>query len=737
MPANFSFLSLKCNKEKFFKTVSFIIVFSLTFLICTSTFSKKPSRSKEEKTYEWPQIPDKFLLEKASGLKSQNGLVVLEKRSQINIGGIFAWLSGAPSVVKEEFIRFLIIDQNGVKNAEADIETIAISKVEEVDARTVLPDGKILNIDKEKDLQMVELETLKRKNILFSAGKVRFPSPQVGAILDIHYKVTSNAFVLSWLEPLVYNKMPTMKLNIKITISDIGIGWQVITLNTNKSDILKLVKSGEVELNITDILPADEEPLSPPPYNHQPYVFAFSNLLGKEVAKSVPGSWSGEIALDDYWLPNIRDIDSTPFKPYWSNFLEEIKKEKTTFLKDGKNQRIDFVSSDITQLPIIERAKKLFSLVEDTVFIKAENSQSKYQYYGKKPTLVQSLKDGFEGKNEIAFFISYLYDRYQIPYQDGVIMDRSSLRFSPFIPNAYIFKPVYAIKVLGEGSKSVFVTGDKYIPFGTLDSNFQNSIFIYKDSNGKICSEKTPENAPGSDFKRFVYEFNFNDDLSYKGKIILEEGGSCANELAEYLQKSIRIEKESKKKKKTKETDISEEIEKREKLVKSELEFTNKKMSIESFNIVHIPTNSKETLKIEYNFIGSIAKESVGDLILVYPIPFLGEQTSPFLEEKRHLPVWFPDKEVQEFEGTLIFPKSFVIEDIPQNESFYPQNDFLLSFELQKSQSENANILKVKFKITNPLFASTKNYNIVKQFYSLISKTLNNKILIRKNSNVQ
>jgi len=166
------------------------------FLYSYPSFCKRPLKD-EKKTYEWPALPDETILKKGRETKSENGLVVLERISEINIGGIFAWLNGKPSVVKEEFIRFLIIDQNGVKNAESDIEAIFLSKVEEVDARTILPDGKIINIDKKNDIEMVELETLKSKKIFFSAGKVKFPSPQVGAILDIHYRIISNALVLS------------------------------------------------------------------------------------------------------------------------------------------------------------------------------------------------------------------------------------------------------------------------------------------------------------------------------------------------------------------------------------------------------------------------------------------------------------------------------------------------------------------------------------------------------------
>ncbi|MCX7831067.1 MAG: DUF3857 domain-containing protein, partial [Acidobacteria bacterium] len=220
----------------------------LSTLVCHQLpiFCKKPIK-EEKKIYEWTALPDETILQKAKETKSQNGLVVLERKSEIYIGGFLAWLMGYPSVTKEEFIRFLVVDENGLKNSDAEIEVLAASKVEDVEARTVLPDGKILNIDKDKDIEMLEVQTYKSSKTIFSAGKVKFPSPQIGAILDLHYKISSNSFVLLWLEPLAYKNLPTLKLNLKLIVSDNKIGWQVITLNTTKTNILNSIKPGEVD----------------------------------------------------------------------------------------------------------------------------------------------------------------------------------------------------------------------------------------------------------------------------------------------------------------------------------------------------------------------------------------------------------------------------------------------------------------------------------------------------------
>ncbi len=715
------------------KKILIYFIFIIFFLLISITnFSKKVDEKEKESYYEWAPIPSEEVIKQAIKTKSENGIVVIERNSEIKIGGILDWILGNPQTVKEEFVRYIIVDENGLKNAEADIETISLSKIEEVEARTVLPDGKIVIADKDKDIALVKFKKIKEKDVIFSAGKVKFPQPQVGAILDLHYKIYATGLVISWLEPLVYKKMPVLKLKMKFILTDKQIGWQVMAINTEKGDILKMNKTNEVEVNIENITAGKDEPYSPPSVYYQPYIFAFANLLGKGNIKYIPANWTGEILLDERGLPIINDIDKIPFKPFWQNLLNDYEEERKNFLK-GKEFEFQIVDSTLLTIPPYERAKKITEFVQKNSKMLSTGRSLNNISEANKPTLSKSLKDGFAGFNEVAYFISYLFDKYNVSYEKGIIMNRNIMRFSPYIPNAYVFAPIYAFKLSYEGHDSVFVTGDINFPFGSLDSQYQNSIFLSLDKDSVLHCEMTPTNKNKADYKKIKFELTVNDEETMSGKVLLEESGSPSNELVGYLQNEKRKEIEKTKQKKKKEEEEKKEAEeKKDKIVKEELEIINDDMKIDEWKIVKLPENSLEPLQIEYKVSSKKSFEKMGDIFSISVIPLIEHYVQPFVDNKRELPIWFSDGMTTYYEGAIILPKGYTIEDIPKQQSFDGGENVNYTFSCEKGEFGDRKGLKINLQIIQPLMSKKKDYQLIKGFFSSLSSVAKSKAIVRK-----
>ncbi|MCX7829639.1 MAG: hypothetical protein N2445_01065, partial [Acidobacteria bacterium] len=110
--------------------------------------------------------------------------------------------------------------------------------------------------------------------------------------------------------------------------------------------------------------------------------------------------------------------------------------------------------------------------------------------------------------------------------------------------------------------------------------------------------------------------------------------------------------------------------------------------------------------------------------------------TTPFLDEKRKMPVWFDNQETIEYEGEIIFPKGISIEDTPSNESFHTTETYKYNFFCEKGKVNDNNVLKIKFVYTHPLICSVNDYKILKHFYIQIAKLLNSKVALKKNENI-
>lgn len=732
------------SKKISFYNSSLIFFFILLLLLTNSTFSKGKGQ-KMATPYEWAPLPQKEYLKEVMKTKSEKGLVVLERNCEIKIGGLLDWYMGYPSLFKEEFVRFLIVDENGLKNAEEDIETILVSKAEAlvtnvfpkidvVEARVVLPDGKIVFADKDKDIVLVTAEKLNEKGGNLVLGRVKFPQVQVGAILDLHYKINANYLVFAWSEPLPYKNMPTMKLKMKFVLTDNIVGWQVVTFNAPKSDVLKLVKPNEIELNLEKIYPQKDEPYSPPSLYYHPFVLAFANFSKLGNLKEIPKNWTGSIILDERGLPLIKDIDTIPFKSYWQNYLNEFEESRKSFIKKG-SEVFKSIDPDLLNLSVSDRAKRVVDFVQKRIKMLSYSQREKNEEKGKKFTLSKSLQEGFESKEKVTYFISYLFDKYKIPYEKGIIVSRSLVRFSPFIPNAYIFDPIYALKVLVEGQEPIFVTGDINLPFGCIDSQYQLSTFISIDKDGILHSEITPESNKDFSKRNLKFEITVNEDGTMAGKVTLEEMGPSVNSLIRYFQnkKAEELENTKQKKKKKKDEEIEKKSEKIEdELAKEEINLINDNIKIDEWKIVKVPENSMEPLTIEYKISSKKYFEKIGDIIPIYVLPLIAQATKPFIDNKREFPIWFDDAMKTNYDGTIILPKGYTIEDLPRQESFDGGKDVNFTFLCEKGEINDRKALKVNLKVTRPLMLKVKDYQLIKGFYSSFVSVAQSKAIIRK-----
>lgn len=667
--------------------------------------------------------------------KSDSGLIILERICELKIGGLIGLLMGKSSLQKEEFIRFLIVDENGLKNAETEIESLALSTIDQIEARTVLPGGTIIYANKDKDIEIFKIGELNKKESGYLVGKIKFPQPQVGAILDLHYKYSANVLVFGWSENLVNPDKPIKKLKIKFIITDTMSRWQVVALNTSKADVLKLVKNNEIELNLENIPAGKEEPFSPPPIYYQPYLIAFSNLSADEKLKGVPSNWNEESACDDMWLPVFKDIDKISFKPYWVGFLKEFENERKEFIKDGGNF-YELEESNLLSLKVEDRAKKIVEFVQNKIKMAVPDKIVTITKKTLKPSLVNSLKNRFKNSEEVTYFISYLFDKYQVPYEKGVIFNRMKNRFSPFITNGHMFDPIYALKILDENSQPKFIVGNINFPFGALPISHQLSVFLFLKENDTLKFEITPENKKGIDYQKIKYELTLNDDQTMSGKVLLEKRGCHINTILYHLQQE-QIESKDSKKEKNKNVKEENQAEKelKEKLISEELNLINKNIKIEEWKIVNLPKNSLEPLIIEYKISSDKFFEKMGDLTFLSIFPLTEQIKQPFIAKNREYPIWYNNNILTTYEGTILLPQGFTIEDIPKQKSFVGLENVNYTFTCEKGPLKDRMALKTNLEISFPLILTKKDYHFFKDFYSSLCTLYKSKAIIKRVEN--
>lgn len=703
-------LSLLTRKSSIFFMRLLLIALAAVIMAVPAHCAKK--EKEKTKVYEWPAASDQETIKQAAATTSEKGLVVLERKCGLKVYGIWASLMGSNGIERDEFIRFLVVSEEGVKNAEVSLESPGLSKVEEIDARTILPDGTIIPADKDKDIEKVEISALRDRKTIYSFGKVRFPSPKVGAILEVHYRIKGYYMVLFVEEPLIYNKMPTMNLVIVFSFLDTFAGWEILALNTPQKDVLKVIETGTVELSVKNVRTSTDELSAPPDIQHQPYVVAFANFLSKEEKKGLPANWTGEIQLDDRGLPIGVDLEKSPFKVFWDNYLKELKNNRDEFVK-GANLQLQLPEASLKQGTVKEKAKVLYDHAQDFARMANEEELARYRSSNKKMTLSRCFTDGFTNYEQVLLLISYLFDKAGIPYNLGIVVSRAGVRFSPYISNSYIFSPVCALRLEIDGEQPVYVTGDLNLPFGSLDAEYQHSLFFSKKSDGTIMTCETPGNQKGADRKKYVFDCAVDSVGEMKGKIRLEETGVFANDAARYLQEEARNSVQKKDKKKDKET--AEELLKKKKIkdekMESELGIPGDMLTIDGYKVIRVPRNSKEPLEIEYEVSSAKMFREMGTKSAVTLVPPLSGYSNAFVAGTRKMAIWNEDGGVVEYEGVVTLPAGSKIIDIPKQETFQLFSGWELKFEPDKGDVGGMPAAKTRVVLDVPLVIAKQQYN--------------------------
>jgi hypothetical protein len=141
------------------------------------------AKSKDE-PFQWPALPDEAARKSASCLKNDGGLVILERRTKIDM---HPWMSERPGVQCDDFVRFLVVSQDGIRNASIPAKLESGCTLEKIEGRSIAPDGSVTVLDEKKDVERVEVTRLGDGESLQSKATVHFPAPQVGSVLDLHY----------------------------------------------------------------------------------------------------------------------------------------------------------------------------------------------------------------------------------------------------------------------------------------------------------------------------------------------------------------------------------------------------------------------------------------------------------------------------------------------------------------------------------------------------------------------
>ena len=679
-----------------FKSVS---VLCLSMFVVAAAFAKEAPKPGP---YSWPPLPNPDALARAAATQTQSGLVLLDKRCELSIE---SYLTSDPGVRRDEFIRLLIVSDQGAHRASLEVKDDESAKIESIEARTVAPDGRVTLADAKNDIHKTELSSMNNKDIFSSVANVNFPAPVKGAVLDLHvvtYREGAETFLM---EPVGYEETPSLATTFTIHINGGLPGYQWSVLVAGKDGARSRIENkggNTLEVMLDPFFPKKREPVTVPYWHRQTTLLCYLNDTHNRTLKKSNGSgYQSSYDIDPrgrysnfVWVDN--DVTQ-----WWVEYFKDYQRECKEFMKsDGQASGVEVKVVAPETLPLEERVKALYQYVQAAVKYNPDAEDIS--------TLGAMMKRGQNSSWEGTLFFAYLLQRAGIPHDICYLTNRYYLQFSPIVtgPNLYGLHSGVTLDIPGKGR--VFLTpGDLRIPYGGLEDIYQDALALWLDSSGAMRSAYTPLNPPGMDSVSYRFAADLSPDGSLKGTLWVQETGSPAAAIKRWVAYRDFKAAHPDKKDKTTQQERAKEQEKR---LGEECDFPGTRLQRENIAVAALPKTSAEPIELTCAIQGTGLAQPLQDKWLLYVNPVLSGSSNLFTDEERLTPIWYDKGALFTVTGTIKLPPGSKILEVPKPETIGGPDRAKIDFKVEATELDGAPAVALRLTFDIPTILGSDRY---------------------------
>jgi len=686
-----------------------------------------PSRAGNEPpaAYVWPSKPADEILKKAEAMGGERGLVVLARRCVLEIR---SYNTIGPGVTREEYVRLLVTSDDGARNAKIPIGDQNQASIEQLEGRTIAPDGTITPVDEKKDVVRVSVSAPRSRVTSVDLATVGFPACVKGAILDLHFITKTRGPTTFYYRSLLFERLPALSTDFDVTLLGglPAVGWSVMTLGETFGAVSSEYKAaGRVATHMGSYRPPDPEPLGLPSYHWEPIVLCYLNLATLH-GQTLPKGQHRSATLETSGRGLVKQIDFSDEieRNYWRSVLDDYLKVHDRYVKDpGPAKKIEVDTIAPRELSTEERVRRLYGWVQEHVAFDpdAEGIEG----------VGDVVKKGMNRHWQATMVLSYLLERAGIGRQAGLVLDRYGLRFSPVLFNEYLFPANFVLKVDVTGKPPLFLSaGMPALPSGAMPDVYEEGIVLLPSGEKGITSTFTPPNAPGVDLKRYGYSLDLSASGDASGTVSLDEAGAPATDFALWNRSHAFRDAHPKKDASKSDAAIRERDAGMEKTLKEELVVPGDKLLLDAWKIVAAPVVADDPVKLSASAHAKGLAQKAEERWLLYAHPLLAGYTSPFTKKTRMQPVWHPSGGRIVFEGEIKLPPGATIVELPKPTTIDgPENTHATSSVTQLERS-GALYLKSRVEYDKPYIVSRESYGAWMTFQASLASLASERCII-------
>ncbi len=255
-------------REKCHVSNLFCLGLALVLLPAGGTSLRAAAPSKEQPAETWPEItPEERALKRVEQDPDADAVVLLNERN----GKIFRRADDFVNVLGYHF-RYKILTERGKRYGDVEIEAGKYSRVSNIRARTVKPDGTAVPVAPDQVFEKVTFQVGDYKE---TAWVFHFPAVEPGAILEFRYDRHDNS--LLFIDPFYFARSEfTLRARVTQAIPE-DMGYTVLCdlCPGNQTPTVSPWREGKAKgqiytMELRDLPAYKEEQLMPPPRDANP-----------------------------------------------------------------------------------------------------------------------------------------------------------------------------------------------------------------------------------------------------------------------------------------------------------------------------------------------------------------------------------------------------------------------------------------------------------------------------------
>jgi len=385
-------------------------------------------------------------------------------------------------------------------------------KIKDIAARTIKPDGSIVQLKKE---DIYERTIVKGSGLKYKAKSFAMPAVEPGCIIEYRWREVRVNSDANNVRLQFQREIPVQRVQYWIKpMSYENFGFNAITIHGRNTQWVK-EKGGYYSTTMTNMPAVYEESRMPPEDEVKTWILVFYQKATSEKPNA-----------EKYWLDlgkNFYERTKSLLKPN-----DEVKELAASLTGDAKNDEEKIANLfDFCRYKI----KSTKGLTPDERAKLKEN---------KSPS--DTLKRGIGTGGDIDLLFAALANGAGFDARIVLAPDRGDIFFDKSLPNAYFLRPQnIAVKV--GGTWKFFNPGYNYIRLGMLRWQEEGEPSLITDPQNPVWVT-TPMSSPEKSLVKRTAKLKLTEDGNLEGDIRVEFTGHFAVERKEELDEQSETQRE-------------------------------------------------------------------------------------------------------------------------------------------------------------------------------------------------